>query len=86
MGVHMKTTVDINDTLLLQARQLAAKQQRTLKSILETALRQLLETHTEEKPPFKLRKHTFRGNGLQSGQIEGDGNTIRDSIYKGRGG
>ena len=47
MGVHMKTTVDINDTLLLQARQLAAKQQRTLKSILETALRQFLETHTD---------------------------------------
>ena len=85
MGAHMKTTADIIDTFLLQAKQLAAKQQGTLKSILEAALRQFLETQTEEKSLFKLRKYTFHGNGLQSGQIEGDWNTIRDSIYEGRG-
>ncbi len=86
MGAHMKTTVDINDTLLLQAKQLAAKQQGTLKSILEAALRQFLETHAKSRSPFKLRKHTFRGNGLQAGKVEGDWNSIRDSIYEGRGG
>lgn len=82
----MKTTIDINDTLLLEAKQLAAKQQQTLKSILETALRQFLETHTDAAASFRLRKHTFRGNGLQSGMTEGDWNAIRDSIYEGRGG
>lgn len=86
MGAHMKTTIDINDTLLLQAKQLAAKQQGTLKSILEAALRQFLETHSESRSPFKLRKHTFCGNGLQADKVEGDWNSIRDSIYEGRGG
>jgi len=40
MGFHMKTTIDINDALLLKAKQLAAARQQSLKSILETALRQ----------------------------------------------
>lgn len=81
----MKTTIDINDTLLLEAKQLAAKHQQTLKSVLETALRQFLETNTDTAAPFRLRKHTFRGNGLQPGMTEGDWNAVRDSIYEGRG-
>lgn len=86
MGTHMKTTVDINDTLLLQAKELAAKRQQTLKSILEIALRQFLEANANNRPPFRLRKHTFRGHGVQSGMAEGDWATIREAIYEGRGG
>ncbi|MBE9078647.1 DUF2191 domain-containing protein [Romeria aff. gracilis LEGE 07310] len=82
----MKTTVEINDNLLLQAKQLAAKRQQTLKSVLESALRQFLENNAESRLPFRLQKHSFRGNGLQPGITEGDWSTLREQIYEGRGG
>ena len=86
MGTHMKTTVEINDALLSRAKQLAVENQLTLKSILETALRQFLDSNTEPQPSFKLRKHSFRGQGLQSPLTEGDWATVRSQIYEGRGG
>jgi hypothetical protein len=86
MGTHMKTTIDINDSLLLEAKQLAARQNQTLKSVLELALWQFLEANAESRSSFRLRKHTVRGRGLQPGITEGDWNTLRTSIYEGRGG
>lgn len=86
MGTQMKTTVDINDALFLQVKQLAAKRQQTLKSLLESALRQFLEANADGSPSFRLRKHTFCGQGLQSGVDEGDWATLRERIYEGRGG
>ncbi|MGK7873899.1 MAG: hypothetical protein AB4426_11480 [Xenococcaceae cyanobacterium] len=82
----MKTTIEINDALLLRAKQLAADRQQTLKSILESALRQFLDANTEPQTPFRLRKHTFRGHGLQSHLSEGNWATVREHIYEGRGG
>ena len=82
----MKTTIEINDALLLRAKQLATERQQTLKSILEAALRQFLDTNTEPQPPFKLRKHSFHGRGLQPQLTEGDWSTVREQIYEGRGG
>lgn len=86
MGTHMKTTLEINDTLMVRAKQLAAKRQQTLKSILETALRQFLDANDEPLAPFKLRKRSFRGNGLQAHLASGDWEEIRAQIYEGRGG
>jgi hypothetical protein len=86
MGAHMKTTVDINDALLLQAKQLAAERHQTLKSILEAALRKFLDESHAASPPFKLRKHTFRGRGLQPHLKQGDWATLREHLYEGRGG
>lgn len=86
MGSHMKTTIEINDALLLRAKQLAAERRQTLKSVLEAALRQFLDASTEPQPPFRLRKHTFRGRGLQSPLIEGNWAMVREQIYEGRGG
>jgi Arc/MetJ family transcription regulator len=86
MGTHMKTTIEINDALLLQAKQLAAKRKQTLKSVVEAALRQFLNASAEPQRPFRLRKHTFRGRGLQSHLAEGDWAMVREHIYEGRGG
>jgi hypothetical protein len=86
MGTHMKTTIEINDTLMLQAKQLAAKRQQTLKSILETALRQFLDANNKTPPPFKLRKSSFRGNGLHAHLTSEKWDEIREQIYEGRGG
>jgi hypothetical protein len=86
MGTHMKTTIEINDALVLRAKTLATQRQQTLKSILETALRQFLDANTEATPPFKLRKSSFRGNGLQAHLTSEDWDDIRSQIYQGRGG
>ena len=82
----MKTTIEINDALLLQAKRLAAERHQTLKSILEAALRQFLDTDSGVQTPFRLRKHTFSGCGLQSNSFEEDWDSIREQIYEGRGG
>jgi hypothetical protein len=86
MGAHMKTTVELNDALVLRAKTLAAQRQQTLKSILETALRQFLDATIETPTPFKLRKSSFRGNGLQPHLVSEDWDEIRSQIYQGRGG
>lgn len=42
----MKTTVELNDALLAQARDLAHREGRTFKSVLEEALHALLVQHS----------------------------------------
>jgi hypothetical protein len=84
---HMKTTIDLNDALLEEARRLAAKENRTLRDITEAALRRYLgEARAQRAKPFRLRRVTFKGKGLQPGLREGDWSVIRDLTYEGRGG
>ena len=87
MGIHMKTTVDISDALLHRAKKLATEQHQTLKAIIDSALRQYLDRASPGgKPQFRLRKHPFKGRGLQPGVDENDWTGIRDRAYEGRGG
>lgn len=87
MGAHMKTTVDISDALLHRAKKLAAEQHQTLKAIIDSALRLYLDSASPGgKPRFRLRKHPFKGRGLQPGVDENDWTAIRDRAYEGRGG
>ena len=43
MGTHMKTTIDIADTLLLEAKALASEQHTTLRELVEDGLRQAIK-------------------------------------------
>ncbi len=47
----MRTTVNLDDHLLRQAKELAAKTHRTLTSVLEDALRETLSRTAEEPRP-----------------------------------
>jgi len=85
MASRMKTTIHIPDGLLQEARKLAASQNTTLKALVEEGLRRIIDErkHTSN---FRLRKVTFRGDGLQS-DLAGEGwEQIRDRAYQGRGG
>jgi hypothetical protein len=83
----MKTTIEINDALLKQARQLAVERNTSLKAIVEVALRGYLDQAAQpSRPAFELRGCTFGGSGPQPGIDESDWATIRSMIYKGRGG
>lgn len=84
MGTHMKTTIDISDALFEEARRAAAREKTTLRAIVERALRLALKSARPVRP-FRLKKASFRGKGLQPGVADGDWERIRDLAYKGRG-
>jgi len=84
MGSHMKTTVEISDALLSEARRVAARRGVTLRTILEEGLRQVLKAE-RGKPRFTLRDASFGGTGLDPEFADGNWERIRDTAYSGRG-
>lgn len=44
MVFHMKTTLNIDDTVMAQLKREAARQRRTMSDLVETALRMLFQT------------------------------------------
>ncbi|GMV88840.1 MAG: hypothetical protein AMXMBFR81_17710 [Chthonomonas sp.] len=80
----MKTTVEIADALLDQAKRVAAERDTTLRSLIEEGLRKVLEE--EPKKPFKLRDCSFDGgSGLTPEFQNATWEQFRDAIYEGRG-
>jgi hypothetical protein len=67
----MKTTIDIADAVLNEAKRLAREQNHTLRDVVEEALRRLITEHEEPRKPYKYVPHTFAGNGVQPGIVEG---------------
>ncbi len=63
----MRTTIRLDDHLLKEAKQVAARTGRTLTALIEDALRETLartEARSHRRP---VRLRTFRGNGLLPG-------------------
>jgi len=81
----MKTTIQIPDSLLKEARKLATEEHTTLKALMEEGLRRIISEH-RRRGAFKLRKSTFRGSGLQPHLEGATWERIRDISYEGRGG
>ena len=86
MVSNMKTTIDIAEPILMQAKRLAAERETTLKAVVESALREVIRAEQESRTPFRLRKCPVDGNGLQPGLSWGDWNALRALAYEGRGG
>ena len=63
----MKTTVEIPDPLLREIRKLAAREGVTLRALVERGLHRVV-ADSKERPAFKLRRASFKGNGLHSAQ------------------
>ena len=81
----MKTTVDISNPLLREARAVAARERTTLRALVEQGLRQIL-AEKRRKPRFRLRKASFKGRGLHPDVRDADWDRLRDLAYEGRGG
>jgi hypothetical protein len=81
----MKTTVEISDPLLDAARKLAAREGTTLRALIEEALRHIV-AERKRSGAFRLRKATFKGNGLQPGVAGSSWDRLREMAYEGRGG
>ena len=85
MGTHMKTTIEVSDPLLEEARLVARREGATLRMLVEEGLRRVLEEHRRRRP-FRLRDGSFKGRGLQPGVDEGDWERLRELAFEGRGG
>jgi hypothetical protein len=76
----VKTTVEIADSLLAEARQMATARSTTLRQIIEEGLRTVIET--KPRQPFRLRDGSVGGRGMRRKMTWDE---IRDEIYQGRG-
>lgn len=85
MATHMKTTIEISDPLLEEAKKVAAAEKITLRSLIESGLREVLARRKRAKA-FALRDASFKGKGLQPEFRGADWGRVRDEAYKGRGG
>ena len=63
----MKTTVEINDPRLKRARQVAARDGETLRTLIEKGLARELQSRQGKAKPFKLRQVTADGNWPEAG-------------------
>jgi hypothetical protein len=80
----MKTTIQIPDGLFEEARRLARREHTTLKALVEQGLRRIL-TERKRQAGFRLRRATFKGQGLQPPVAGASWEQIRDLSYEGRG-
>jgi hypothetical protein len=64
----MRTTINVNDTLLADAKRLAQESGTTLTAVIEDALRErLARRRSASGGDDGFRLHTFTGRGLQPG-------------------
>ena len=81
-GCGMKTTVEIADSLLDEAKVVASNEETTLRKLIEDGLRREL-AERKRRRKFRLRRASFKGKGMQPGVESWD--RIRDLAYEGRG-
>jgi Arc/MetJ family transcription regulator len=81
----MKTTIEISDSLLDEAKKLAAKEGTTVRAFVEQGLRKVV-AERKSRGVFRLRKAAFKGKGIQRGMEDATWERIRETIYQGRGG
>jgi hypothetical protein len=81
----MKTTVEIHEPLLGEARRLAAREGTTLRALIEEGLRRIV-AERKRSATFRLRNATFKGTGLQPGAAGSSWDRLREMAYEGRGG
>ena len=74
----MKTTLELPDALLLEAKALAAKREMTLTDLVSMGLRKVVEDLSVPVERFKMPDASVNLGGLVDGY---DWNRIRDLIY-----
>ena len=74
MVSHMKTTLEIDESVMAQLKREAVRQGRTMSDLVETALRLLLQARTEPRGFRKLP--TFKSGGTLVDVAD------RDALYR----
>jgi len=77
----MRTTIRLDDQLLAETKQLAARTGKTLTSVIEDALRQMLARQHRATARRPVRLPTASGHGLQPGVDLDDSAALLDSMH-----
>jgi hypothetical protein len=85
MGAPMKTTIDLAEPLLHDARELAHRERTTLRALMEEALSRLLAERARSRL-YTLEDHSFPPAGSGEGAQTTSWEETRSLIYEGRGG
>lgn len=81
----MKTTIDVADALLAEAKRVASREGTTLRALVETGLREVL--HQRRRPQrFELRDAGVDGDGVRPEFSSSGWEAIRAAAYDDRGG
>lgn len=75
----------MDDSLLAEAKRLAADEGITLTSLLETALREMLERRRSNRSRERIPLPTFAGRGLQPGVDLDDTAALTELMENDRG-
>jgi len=79
MFIFMRTTLNLDDNLMRVAKRRAAETGRTLSSMIETALREIIEQEKKTKHSYRLRWVTVKG-GVQPGVDLDDRDALIDRM------
>jgi hypothetical protein len=79
----MKTTVDLADELLAEIQRIAHEQGRTMKSLMEEGLRDVIASY-QQAEAYRLPDASVGGDGLQPGFQDADWEELRDAAYGNR--
>lgn len=74
----MRTTIRLDDQLLTETKQLAARTGRTLTAVIEDALREMMARRQQVAKLPRVRLPTFSGNGLLPGVDLDDSAALSD--------
>jgi hypothetical protein len=85
MVSHMKTTIQLPDSLYKELHELARREHTTMKSLFEEGVRYII-TRKRKSSRFRLRKATFKGKGINLDFQGASWDHIRKAIYEERGG
>jgi hypothetical protein len=81
----MKTTIELSDAALDEARRVAQQEGTSLRALIEEGLRRVLADRRARRAGFRLRDASFSGKGL-SPEFAGESwPAMRDAIYRERG-
>ncbi len=81
MVAHMKTTIELSDSLLEEARAVMAREGVTLRALVEEGLRRSLDDRKRRQPPFRLRDASVAGTGLRPELRDAGWERLRDLAY-----
>jgi hypothetical protein len=79
----MKITVEISDSLVRQIRKVAERDGVPFRALVERGLHRILAESKQEKA-FKLRRASFKGQGLQAAVRDASWDRIRALAYGSR--
>ena len=79
----MRTTVDLPDELVLEVQRIAREQKRTMRSVMEEALRGTIAKY-QRAQGFTLPDASVAGHGLQPAFRDADWEELRTAAYGNR--